>query len=126
MKTKFLPNRMQHVSFALILLATLIANTGALAAGGILDPTFGTNGVVVTDLGGPSDIGADIALQPDGKILMLGSASLDSSDPFLRTSIIVRYNPNGTLDNTFGTGGKLTVSFDRFRAVKVALQSNGK
>jgi uncharacterized delta-60 repeat protein len=127
MKAKyFLLNKIQYAAFVLILIATLLVSTSALAEGGVLDPTFGTNGVVVTDLGSSSDTGINIALQPDGKIIMLGSAQLDSSDPYYRTPIILRYNPDGTLDNTFGTGGKLIISIDRFRAVKVALQSNGK
>ncbi len=127
MKAKyFLWNKIQRASFVWILIAALLASTSVSAEGGALDPTFGTNGVVVTDLGGPSDVGANIALQPDGKIIMLGSAQLDSSDPYYRTPIVLRYNLDGTLDNTFGTGGKLTINIGRFHAVKVALQSNGK
>ncbi len=109
----FLPNRMHQVSIALVLLASLLVSTSALAADGTLDPTFGTNGVVVTDLGSVSDFGVNIALQADGKIIMAGSGS---------APIIARYNLDGTLDTTFGTGGKLTTIFGGV----VALQSNGK
>ena len=108
MNTKyFVLNKMQRASFVLMLIGTLIISTGALAAGGTLDPAFGTNGIVVTDLGGPSDTGANIVLQPDGKIIVAGSAELDSNFPGFRTPVIVRYNSDGTLDSTFGSGGKV-------------------
>ncbi|RPJ23986.1 MAG: hypothetical protein EHM33_19275 [Chloroflexi bacterium] len=115
----FLLNKMQHAAFVLILVATLIVSTSALAAGGTLDPTFGTNGVVVTDLGGSSDTGINIVLQPDGKIIMVGTTNY----PSFGTSIITRYNPNGTLDTTFGASGKLTADI---RGSRVVLQTDGK
>ncbi len=112
MKAKyFLLNKVQYTSFLLILIAMLITSTSALAEGGALDPTFGTNGVVVTDLGGPSDTGINIVLQSDGKIVMAGSGNT-----------IVRYNSDGTLDTAFGTGGKLTAVIGG----PVALQTDGK
>lgn len=42
---------------------------------GILDPSFGTNGSVVIDVGSSDDISKSIAIQPDGKILLAGYAS---------------------------------------------------
>ncbi|MGB8983792.1 MAG: hypothetical protein WCC12_18120 [Anaerolineales bacterium] len=119
----FLLSTLQRAFFVLILLAALIASTSALAAGGTLDPTFGTSGVVVTDLGGPSDTGINIVLQPDGKIILLGSANLDENNPYYTTSILVRYNSNGTLDTTFGTGGTMSVDI---RGFSIALQTDGK
>ncbi|HSL46821.1 MAG TPA: hypothetical protein VK897_25515 [Anaerolineales bacterium] len=112
------------VSLELVLIATLIFATRAGAAAGTLDPTFGTNGVVVTDLGGPSDIGGNIVLQPDGKIVMAGSAELDLNFPGYRTPVIVRYKPDGTLDNTFGTSGKVTAPIRGL--ARIALQTDGK
>ena len=112
MKTKyFFLNKIQYTTFILILIAILLVSTNARAEGGALDPTFGTNGVVVTDLGGSSDTGLNIVLQTDGKIIMAGSGNT-----------IVRYNPDGTLDTTFGTGGKLTSVVSG----SVALRTDGK
>src|SRR5512145_3338275 len=117
MKTKALfLNKVQRASLVLILIGTLIVSSSALAEGGTLDPTFGTNGIAVTDLGGSSDSGVNLVLQPDGKIIMTGFNG--------SASFIVRYNANGTLDNTFGTGGKITADV-RGRA-RVALQTDGK
>jgi len=122
----FLLSTMQRAFFVLILLAALIASTSALAAGGTLDPTFGTSGVVVTDLGGPSDTGINIVLQPDGKIIMAGLAQLDENNPYYKTPVIVRYNSNGTLDSTFGIGGQLIVDIGGYGPYRVALRTDGK
>ncbi len=114
MKAKyFLLNKVQRASFVVILIGMLLISTSALAEGGALDPAFGTNGVVVTDLGGSSDTGINVVLQPDGKIIMAGSGS---------APIIVRYNSDGTLDTSFGTNGKLTAAISG----PVALQTDGK
>lgn len=111
-------------SLVLVLIAALIFATRAEAEAGTLDPTFGTNGIVVTDLGGPSDTGGNIVMQPDGKIVVAGSAELDSNFPGFRTPVIVRYNPDGTLDNTFGTSGKVTAVLRG--PTRIALQTDGK
>jgi uncharacterized delta-60 repeat protein len=113
MKTKYFLKKIQYAAFALVVIATLLASTNALAAEGALDPTFGTNGVVVTDLGSSSDTAINIVLQPDGKIIMAGSGSAPT---------IVRYNLDGTLDPTFGASGILTAAIGG----PVALQPNGK
>jgi uncharacterized delta-60 repeat protein len=70
---------------------------------GTLDASFGTGGRVTTDFFGIDDWGAGMALQPDGKILLGGSAS--------NLFGLVRYNTDGTLDTTFGVGGKVTSGF---------------
>ncbi len=74
---------------------------------GTLDPSFGTSGpgYSETDLGG-FDHGRGCALQPDGKIVLGGNTSdpTDTNENFG----IVRYNPDGTLDSTFGSGGIVT------------------
>lgn len=88
---------------------------------GSLDNTFGTNGVVTTDVQlGSEDIAYDLALQTDGKIV-LGGSSDDGSD---REGAVVRYLSNGTLDATFGTNGIVLTDFDNghqdeIRTIKV-------
>lgn len=71
-----------------------------LNADGTPDNTFGTNGIVITDLGDDGEVAEAIALQDDGKIILAGY----NNDRFL----LLRYDTNGTLDDTFGTGGMAT------------------
>ncbi|MFD4372453.1 calcium-binding protein [Streptomyces sp. NPDC058486] len=97
----------------------------ASAAPGDLDPSFGGDGRVVTDLGGYA--GADgMAVQADGKIVTIGYGYSDeTSGDFTLT----RYHPDGSLDATFGGDGIVTTDFvgannDEGRGV--ALQPDGK
>jgi uncharacterized delta-60 repeat protein len=73
---------------------------------GSLDTSFGTGGKVTTPIGAGSDTATAAALQPDGKIVVAG-ASLGTNSDFA----LVRYNPDGTLDTSFGTGGKVVTPF---------------
>jgi uncharacterized delta-60 repeat protein len=74
----------------------------AQAADGDLDPTFGTGGKVVTDFNDSTDWLGRVALQPDGKIVTAGVSFPGNK------YALARYNPDGTLDVTFGVGGKVT------------------
>ena len=72
-----------------------------LNANGAPDTTFGTNGVALYDGGNGSDFATRLTVQNDGKILVTGN-SHNGSDYDI---IVARFNANGTLDTTFGTGG---------------------
>jgi uncharacterized delta-60 repeat protein len=84
---------------------------------GSLDSTFGDGGIVSTDFLGGDDLPNAVAVQEDGKILVAGSAwngrvpllcSHCQIDPNVRSDFAVaRYRPDGGLDETFGTGGKV-------------------
>ncbi|MFE5482472.1 calcium-binding protein [Streptomyces sp. NPDC056527] len=82
-------------------LALLVSLPGAAtAAPGDLDPTFSGDGKVITDTAAIED-SRDVVIQPDGKIVTLGIGfDFDGPNDF----ILVRYNPDGTLDTTFGGG----------------------
>ena len=68
---------------------------------GKLDTTFGTGGTQITDLGF-DDVATGVTLTPDGKIVICGNTiGAELNNDFL----LARYNTNGTLDTTFGTGG---------------------
>ncbi|MCY7408648.1 MAG: hypothetical protein LH473_00100, partial [Chitinophagales bacterium] len=70
--------------------------------------------------------GKSIALQTDGKIVMTGTQFLGYNT---WTSLpLVRYNPDGSLDSTFGNNGKVVIANDSFGYIveKVALQQDGK
>jgi len=67
---------------------------------GTLDSTFGNGGIVGTDFGSNfQEFGEDVAIQPDGKIVVVGS----SFDRFA----VARYNTNGQLDTTFDGDGRV-------------------
>ncbi len=73
--------------------------------GGTLDATFGSGGVVITPVGTGHDYlisGRGIGIQPDGKIIIGGYYSIGGNS---YNWTLVRYNANGSLDATFGTGG---------------------
>jgi len=93
---------------------------------GTLDTSFGTGGRVTTDFAGPNDQASSIAVQPDGRIVVAGAAGgfLNRGFDFA----LARYNSNGTLDATFGTGGKATTDFAGVDDVpsSIALQGDGK
>lgn len=97
-------------------------------ADGTIDTSFGTNGKVVIPFnlsGRQTDRATGIAVQADGKIVVVGFASATSSDN--HDFAVVRLNSNGTLDTTFSGDGKQTVSFgaDAY-ALGVVIQPNGK
>jgi uncharacterized delta-60 repeat protein len=93
----------------------------ARAADGDLDPTFGIGGKVVTDFTNSTDWLSRIAVQPDGKIVAIGD-----THPSHRGAL-ARYNPDGTLDLTFGDGGKvITVASARESASGLLLLPDGK
>lgn len=92
---------------------------------GSLDPTFGTGGIVITDFFGQDDEVRDLAIQGDGKIVAVGNASTSSLSSDFG---IVRYNPDGSLDSTFGMGGKVSTNIlgNRDIALGAAIQQDGQ
>ena len=74
-----------------------------LDSAGALDTSFDGDGIVLTNLGADA-MGRDVKIQPDGKILVAvdQAGSLDLT--------VLRYNPNGTLDATFGNAGRASRS----------------
>jgi uncharacterized delta-60 repeat protein len=99
-------------------------------ADGSLDSTFGTGGVVDTNLG-PSDAGVrGLALQTDGKLVAVGTTSTSGGNFHLA---VLRYNTDGSLDTTFGSGGEVLDNFPNGNpggsddsANAVVLQPDGK
>ncbi len=98
----------------------ILTATQIFAADGDLDLTFGGGGKVFTDIDSGGDIVQDIVLQPDGKIIAVGYSYTSTSV----RGAIVRYRPNGSLDNTFGTNGKILIPAVYLR--DSALQPDGK
>jgi uncharacterized delta-60 repeat protein len=99
--------------------------TSIAAAEGDLDPTFGSGGKVTTDFSGRSNSANAIAVQSDGKILVTGDALSAQASPDIG---VARYNSDGSLDTTFGTGGRVTTDFAGRSDVGAAItvQPDGK
>ena len=88
---------------------------------GVLDTTFGTNGLVTTKVGTRSDAPSAMVLQPNGQIVMGGFEVAEGNIPGMMS--LVRYN--GTLDTTFGKGGISLASVTFLGPETLALLSNG-
>jgi len=88
-----------------------------LNADGSFDETFGTGGVVTTPTAGLVVTGL---LQPDGRIVAIGTTGATAV-------VAARYNTDGSLDPSFGTGGVATVPISGgFYVGAAALQPDGK
>ena len=99
-------------------------SAAAFAQAGELDSTFGGDGVVVTAIGGSEDAAQSIAIQSDGKIVAAGYSWNGPGFDFA----LVRYNTDGSLDNSFGNSGKVTTDLGTIYdyAHSVAIQPDGK
>ena len=78
-----------------------------MALPGTLDPSFGTNGLFISNqpLG---NYYSSLAVQPDRKVLLTG---MNTDTTSTRDLIIMRVNENGTLDASFGTNGIVTIDY---------------
>lgn len=104
-----------------VVIACVLATTAFGSSPGVLDPTFGTGGKVTTDFAGAIDSASDLRVQPDGKIVVVGGVG-PAGDFGL-----ARYTPDGTLDTSFGEGGKTTTDFGAADgAAAVTIQDDGK
>lgn len=91
----------------IILIFTTLGGLSTLALSGDLDQSFGKDGKIITDFFGRTDVGKNILIDGNKKILISGSATkVSTSDHFA----LARYNDDGSLDASFGLGGKVTTS----------------
>lgn len=90
---------------------------------GSLDTTFGNGGYAMTHFGRGEDYAMGVAIQSNGKIVVVGGCAGQNEDV-----CVARYNTDGTLDPNFGLGGKVvtpvTTSWEKAKAV--AIQPDGK
>ncbi len=94
------------------------------SSNGSLDVTFGTGGIVTTDVGGGNNPGQAVAIQADGKIVVGGYSRIGANDDFT----VARYNPNGTLDTSFDGDGIVTtpVGPGDDQGLTIGVQPDGK
>jgi uncharacterized delta-60 repeat protein len=95
---------------------------------GSLDASFGAGGRVQTDFFGFGDEAFAVAVQNDGRIIAAGISGNGGSEVENGDFALARYNGDGSLDPTFGNGGKVTTDFSGFRDViyAIAIQNDGK
>ena len=84
---------------------------------GSLDVSFGTAGTVVSSI---HALIPDMALQPDGRIVVSFLATALNQDQ------LVRFNSDGSLDSTFGAGGVVTLPFSAGRSPRLSIQPDGR
>ncbi len=120
--------RLVTITVALIL-AMVLPGTPSSAAStqvGLLDPTFGGDGRVTTDLSTTiptEDAVYGVAVQPDGKIVAVGYRN----SPANQWMAVVRYDTDGTLDSSFGDDGVVLTHFrSGAEGDAVVLQPDGK
>lgn len=89
---------------------------------GSLDRSFGTRGTVTTDFGG-YDGASSVAIDSHGRIVVAGQYT--NGGPNHPGFAIASYKPDGTLDGSFGEGGKVTTPFGG-RASAVAIDDQGR
>jgi uncharacterized delta-60 repeat protein len=104
-----------------------IGNTFAAArfdAAGQPDLGFGSGGLVTTPFDSYDARAQGVAIQPDGKIVVVGYTGEMSNEDFA----VARYSNGRELDPEFGSGGKLTIDFfgNSDRAACIAIQADGK
>ena len=99
------------------------SNSTTPTSDGVLDSTFGTGGIVTTNFGG-FDKAKDVAIQSDGRIVVVGRTGDQDDNNF----VVVRYLPNGSLDPSFSSDGMVItdLSPSHDRATSVAIQDDGK
>jgi len=108
-----------------LMLCVISISLTVMAAPADLDPTFGSGGKVISSPDGSNlTSGNGMALQPDGKIVMVGGRRGSPGLSF----IVARYNANGSLDTTFGNNGWVSTTSVNSNegATSVAIQPDGK
>lgn len=106
--SRFLCHQRLWVAAAACVAVLVFAATAAAVSPGDFDQTFGSGGVIADQFGSGANAQTDagaVAVQPDGKVLVGGDVWLSGEERLL----VMRLNPDGTLDSSFANGGKLIV-----------------
>jgi len=84
-----------------------------LTADGVLDPLFDGDGMIAVDFDGNRDEANAVAIQPDGAIVAAGGSAGNSA--------LLRVNRDGSLDSTFGDGGKSVIDLGGYSVLRSIL-----
>ncbi len=95
------------------------------SADGTPDSSFGADGIASVDFAGHEDFASSIVQQTDGKLVLAGTAENTSG---VQDIAVARFNADGSLDASFGSGGKTTLDIDGSHdfASSLILQAGGK
>lgn len=96
-----------------------------LTTNGSLDSTFDSDGSLLLDFTGGDDEARDVKVQPDGRILVVGTAAVPGGS----VAVVIRTLNDGTLDTSFGpgAGGATAIDFGTYSQGRgLVLQSDGK
>lgn len=98
------------------------------STGGLLDPTFGSGGHVLSSFSNHYDAANAVTVQPDSKIVIAGTSAVSGSKTG-NDFLVARYNADGSVDSSFGSGGHAATDFnalnDRAEAVALQPQTDG-
>lgn len=95
-----------------------------LNSDGTLDSTFGNNGIITTNISEYGETGHSLALQSDNKIVVAGEVTIGGNDI---QAVVIRYDENGSLDNTFGASGLFMYDgVGEDKAYSIAIQADDK
>ena len=121
MCTHLRPSRPSRWLLVLIVAVFAAGQTGWGAPHGVVDTAFDTDGKQTVDFGGADQAHA-VVVQPDGKVVVVGSDTLNFA--------VARVNPDGSLDTTFSADGRVEVDWPPSPSYEfaqaVALQTDGK
>ena len=95
------------------------------ATNGVLDSSFGGTGKVTTTIGSSNAVAEAVQVQPDAKIVAAGYTQIGNNADF----VLARYNPDGSLDNSFGSSGIVTTDFGGGRPAfgyEMTIQPDGR
>jgi uncharacterized delta-60 repeat protein len=92
--------------FVVVVGSLTLALSYVRANPGAFDPTWGDEGVVITDFEGMDDSATTSIVMPDGKLVMAGWVNVYPGD-----FGVARYLRDGRLDPSFGDGGRVATAF---------------
>jgi uncharacterized delta-60 repeat protein len=116
-------------ALALLIITIFFAGDGRAASPGALDLSFGLRGTSTYDLGIQFFMRSyAVVIQPDGKVVLAGYIRICSGSTCNISFLVVRYNTDGTLDNSFDTDGAAVADFlgHDESAYAAAVQMDGK
>src|SRR5262245_53888465 len=90
------------------------------STGGLLDPTFGTGGTVLSSFTNHYDYANAVTTHSAGQVVIAGVTSVSGSNTGY-DFLVARYNADGSLDPGFGTGGHTATDFSKGRDIAYAL-----
>ena len=106
--------------------AACLLAVSAFAADGDLDVAFGSGGKVITAVSGSGEVVSSLVQQSDGKLVAAGYSFLNDR-PDRPSLQIARYNADGSLDETFGSSGKVTTYVSWYMVATALVQeADGK